>query len=185
MDKESLAGHAAEGLERCLLKLSTVSPGEWRLAGARIFRCAAREALRRDEKRPPLCEAVRIKVKGDVPFSTVLLYDPADTRHITRCFVHDSVYASIGPEQADVTGVELGNIVLNALVNALLKAFRRTAVPSVPAYFRGDLAAIERWLGAGHGDFTVISASFSVHRDGRAAHAEVLAFLPPEFTAGA
>lgn len=182
MNEEELARHASEGLDKCLQKLTKVSPGEWKLAGARIFRATAREALRRTPRSAPRFTAIRIKVKGDVPFSTALLFDTADTRHINRCFVNDSVFAAIGEEQADVTGIEIGNIILNALVNALLRAFGRSAVPSVPAHMTGDAGAIEQWLGTEHGEFTVIHVKFSMHRDGRAAHSEAMAFLPPAFT---
>lgn len=181
MNEEALARHAAQGLEKCLLKLTAVSPGEWRLAGARIYHATVREALRREERRAPHCSAIRVKLKGDAPFTTVLLFDPEDSRHISRCFVSDHVSAAAAAEQADMAGMEVANIVLNALINALLRAFGRSAASSVPAYFRGDMAGIENWLGAGPGAFTVISVRFSMQRDGRAAHAEALAFLPPAF----
>ena len=175
---------AAAGLEKCLLRLTGVSPGTWQLAGVRIFRGTVREALRRKEEEALPSAAIRIRIKGDPTFITALLFNPEETKYISGCFADDSVYGELIEDQPEVTIVEIGNIVLNALANSVLKAFDRSAIPSVPAYFRGDPGAIAQWLAAGPAVFTVISAAFTMQRGSRSSKAEILAFLPAELADG-
>lgn len=184
-NEEALARLAAAGLEKCLAKMTAVSPGEWRRESISVRGATAREALRSGERAAGRRAVVRIKVKGAVPFSTALLFDPEDIGHLSACFADESFYGPLSAEQTDVSVVEIGNIVLNALVNSLLRAFGMTAIPSVPAYFTGDAAAIEERLGAGPGTFTVVSSRLTVQRGGRTAAAELLAFLPSQLTAQA
>ena len=181
MTEDTLARLAAAGLEICLLKMTAVSAGVWQLAGTRVFRGTARDALKRDRGTAPAA-ALRIKIKGTPPFITSILFNPEDIEHLSRCFMDGSFCGLPDWDQPEVTIIEIGNVVLNALANALLRALATTAVPSVPAYFKGDLGAIEKWLDAGPGAFTVVSARLTAQRDGRSASAEVLAFLPPALT---
>lgn len=183
MNEEALAGLARTGLEKCLLRMTEVSPGTWRLGEVRVFRGEVREAIRPREHDGKPAAAIRIKIKGDPPFSTAILFDPADIKHISRCFAEDLFYGPVSEEQPDVTVIEIGNILLNALVNSLLRAFGKSAVPSVPAHFQGDYGAIEQWLGAGPGVFTIISARFTMEREDRTSPAEILAFLPASLAA--
>ncbi len=178
-NKDTLKLLAAAGLEKCLLRLTKVTPGTWLLSGVRVFSGTVRDAVRRKEGEAQPGAAIRVKIKGPIPFTTALLFNPADTKYISGCFAEDSVYGTLIADQPEVTIIEIGNIVLNALANSLLKAFNRSAVPSVPAYFQGGPGAIEEWLGVGPAEFTVVSAAFTMQRGGVSARAEILAFLPP------
>ncbi len=182
--EDTLKRITAEGLEKCLLKITAVSGSAWRLGELRVSNGTARDAIRR-VARGPQPAAIRIKIKGDPPFTTAILFDPEDTKHISLCFSELSFCGTAGTEQPDVAIVEIGNILLNALANSILKAFKRTAIPSVPAYFRGSHGAVEEWLGAGPAAFTIISAAFTMQREGRTASAEILAFLPPRLAGDA
>ncbi|HAT72282.1 MAG TPA: hypothetical protein DCS63_05650 [Elusimicrobia bacterium] len=177
-----LARLAAAELEKCLLRLTGASPGAWQLTGVRVFAGTTRDALRRGEFEAPHGAAIRVKIKGDPSFTTVLLYDPKDTKHISGCFAEEAYYGYLSADQPEVTIIEIGNIVLNALANALLRAFAKTAIPSVPAHFQGDPGAIENWLGAGPGVFVIVSAKFAMQREGRSSAAELLALLPQRLT---
>ena len=184
MTEDTLARQAAAGLEKCLLKMTQVSAGAWQLSGARAFRGTARDAMKRDRGTAPAA-ALRIKIKGSPPFTTAIVFKPEDTVHLSRCFM-DGTFCELQTwDQPEVTIIEIGNVILNSLANALLKALAATAVPSVPAYFKGDTGSVEKWLDAGPGPFTIISAKLTAQRDGRSAQAEVLAFLPPELAAEA
>ena len=185
MNEDTLARLTAAGLEKCLHKMTEISPGAWQLAGARVFSGTVRDAMRRQGIGAAPSAALRIKRKGEHPFTTAFLFNPEDTGHISDCFVDGAFYCLPDGDQADVTIIEIGNIVLNALANALLKAIGRTAVPSVPAYFTGEAGAVEKWLGAGPEVFTIVSARLTMQRSGRTAAAEVLAFLPPALAAEA
>lgn len=183
-NEDALARLTTAGLEKCMLRMTEVTPGAWQLAGVRVFSGEARGALRRSERAGKPVAAIRIKIKGDVPFVTAIIFDPEDIKHISRCFAEEIYFGPISDGQPDVTVIEIGNILLNALVNALLRGLKKSAVPSVPAHFQGDCGSVEEWLGAGPGAFTIISARFTMQRKGRTAEAEILAFLPPALTAG-
>ena len=184
MTEDPLALQAAAGLEKCLLKMTQVSSGAWRLAGARAFRGTVRDAMKRDRGTAPAA-ALRIKIKGSPPFTTAIVFNPEDTAHLSSCFMDRAFCELQAWDQPEVTIIEIGNVVLNALANALLKALATTAVPSVPAYFKGDTGSVEKWLDAGAGTFTIVSARLTAQRGGRSASAEVLAFLPPALAAEA
>ncbi|MBI4350313.1 MAG: hypothetical protein HY550_02635 [Elusimicrobia bacterium] len=179
MNEDELARVVTAGLEKSMNRMTEVSPGAWKLAGVRVYGGEARGTIRCAERAGRPAAAIRIKIKGAVPFVTAILFDPGDIKHISRCFAEELYYGPICEEQPDVTVIEIGNILLNALANALLRAFGKSAVPSVPAHFQGDCAAVERWLGAGPGLFTIVSARFTMEREGRSAGAEILGFLPP------
>jgi len=174
-----LAKLAEAGLKKCLLKITGVTPGEWELQRVLVLNRSVRETLKQGPNAAAAAGVIRVKTKGEPPFLTALLFDPEDSRHIASCFVDDKLYGILNAEQTDDTIIEIGNIVLNALVNSVLRVLRKTAIPSVPAYFKGDAGAIENWLGAGSGTFTVISADFTLEREGRSASARAIAFLPP------
>ena len=180
---DTLARLAAAGLEKCMQRMTAVSSGAWQLAGTRVFSGKVRDAIRREDMAHAPA-AIRVKIKGDPTFATVLIYGSEETAHIASCFVEGAFYDPAAVDQPEVTLIEIGNIVLNALANALLRAIGRTAIPSVPAYFKGDYGAIEAWLGAGPEIFTIISARFTMQREGRTASAEIFAFLPPALTEG-
>jgi len=152
MNEDALALLTKAGLEKCLLRMTEVSPGAWQL--------------------------------GDTPFVTAIIFNPEDIKHISHCFAEEQYYGPVSEEQPDVTVIEIGNILLNALANSLLRAFGKSAIPSVPAHFQGDYGAIEKWLGAGPEVFTIISAKFTMKREDRVSAAEILAFLPPTLAEG-
>ncbi len=183
MTEDTLARLAAAGLEKCLLKMTEVSAGAWRLDYARTFRGTVRDAIKLQDRGTAPAAALRIKIKGSPPFTTAILFSPADVTHLSRCYMDGSFCELPDWDQPEVTIVEIGNVVLNALANALLKALAATAVPSVPAYFKGESGAVEKWLDAGPGTFTIVSARLTAQRDGRSAAAEVFAFLPSALAA--
>lgn len=178
-----LARLAEAELKKCLLRMTGASPGAWQLTGVRIFSGTARDALKRTEFEAPHGAAIRVKIKGDPSFTTALLYDPKDTKHISGCFTEEAYYGHLSDDQPEVTITEIGNIMLNALANALLRAFSMNAIPSVPAFFQGDPGAIENWLGAGPGIFMIVSAKFTMQRGEISSTAELLALLPQRLTA--
>jgi hypothetical protein len=182
MNENSLARIAGTGLEKCLRKMNSVSPGEWRLENLRAFSGMLPDAAG--------ClpaggaHAVRVTVHSVPPFDTLLLFGAEDLEHIYRCFVSDRLSAAIPGNRHEVTLIELGNIILNALVNALLKSMNKSAIPSVPEYFKADPSAIATRLGSRNaGTLTIVSATLAIERGGRTASAEVLALLPEALTA--
>ena len=179
MNEDALTLLTKAGLEKCLRRMTEVSPGAWQLGDVRVFKGQVREAIRGREREGKPAAAIRVKIKGATPFVTAIIFNPGDIKHISRCFAEGQYYGPVSEEQPDVTVIEIGNILLNALANSLLRGFGKSAIPSVPAHFQGDYGAIEKWLGAGPEVFTIISAKFTMRREDRVSAAEILAFLPP------
>lgn len=174
--EKKIADLAEAGLAACLLKLSFVSPGEWRLEDVRVSSAPAGAAL----PAGPYDAAIQVSVGSEPPFNTALLFPSEEVGHLAACFADDRL--AIGGGGSEVTLLEIGNIVLNALVNSLLKALKKSAIPSVPVRLAGPAAASEG-LPAGAG-LTVISASVSAIRSGRAVSVEIAALLPAPLADG-
>lgn len=175
--EDALEKLAAAGLEKCLRRLSAVSHGEWRLEGAKAL--AAGQPGAPD---PVGREAVRITVGHPAPFAAVLLFSGPDSEHLYRCFVRDELRGELGPDGRLITLLELGNITLNALINSLLKALRKTAIPSVPEHLSRGSDPFLPAPGA-KPPLVVLSVSFSAARDGRRADLEAVAVLPASLLA--
>lgn len=175
--EDALEKLAAAGLEKCLQRLSAVSHAEWRLAGAKALTAGQPEP-----QDPGGREAVRITVGHPAPFSTAMLFAGPDSEHLYRCFVRDDLDVKLGREGRLVTLLELGNIVLNALINSLLKALKKTAIPSVPAHLPH---ATNPFLPApgSKPPLVTLRVSFSAIRDGRKADLEAVAVLPASLVA--
>lgn len=156
---------AAEGLEKCLARITGTAPGTWRLGEVRVF-SGALPAL------PLGADAVRVKVRGAASFTTALLFAPDAAEHIAACFVEEGLFRSFGPDRAEVTLIEVGNIVLNALINSLLRALKKSAIPSVPEYVKAAGA------GLGGNAPAAVLAELTISCAGREARARVLAVMP-------
>lgn len=180
LNDDELARLARTGLEKCMQRMTEVSPGVWQLAAVRVFCGEVRGAIRGGEREGKPASAIRIRIKGAIPFITAIIFSPEDIRHISRCFAEEIYFGPVSEAQPDVTVIEIGNILLNMLVNSLLRGLKKSAVPSVPAHFQGDCGSVEKWLGAGPGPFTIISAKFTMQREGSTACAEIFAFLPQQ-----
>ncbi|HCC48526.1 MAG TPA: hypothetical protein DEQ38_10500 [Elusimicrobia bacterium] len=163
------------GLEACLKKLSSVSPGEWTLESVRVFDGEPAEAAQAGGAGQTAI--VRVTVQGGPAFNTALLLARGDMTHLSGCFIDDQVPWDGDSGRHVVAMLELGNIVLNVLINSLLKALKKSSIPSVPAYLVAEPDALAEGL-AGPAPFTLIAAVFTASRDGRAAKAQALAILP-------
>lgn len=178
MNKEQedrLVSLAAGGLETCLRKINSVSPGDWRLEGLRFFSGGTAYAAGRNVRGGGPHGAIRITIKSVPPMITLMLFGGGDEEHLYRCFVGDEFHKRLGPGMRETTLLEIGNVLLNALANSLLKAFRKSAIPSVPERIGADQEAITDPGGTGH---AVLSAALSILRDGRSAGVELIAIVP-------
>jgi len=185
-DIAALERLAAAGIVKCLDRIARAYSGAWRLSGVSAFSATMSEAIGRHEFKGPAA-AVRIKVDCGLPFAAVLLFNTADIGHISQCFLGELFSDARKIEQfEDVMLLEIGNIILNALINSLLNAIKQSAVPSVPALFRGDAGSILQGLGGTSGTAAgsrMIAAGISVELDGRACRGGILAMIPEELAA--
>jgi hypothetical protein len=177
---------AAAGLEKCCLKISKVSGKGWRLSDIGISSGTLEEALGRCDLEAR-SSVVYIHVEGRLPFTSLMFFPPGDVAHVTRCFLVDLPVEAGGIVRfEEVILLELGNIVLNALINHLQNALKKSAIPSVPMLLKGDSASISRGLGV-HVDpskqYRIITAAVSVQSQERVSGGTVLAVIPGEMSA--
>lgn len=168
--QEKLSQLARSALETCLGRLSAVTPGSWSVESARAlmpgtpFIPAAGQGT----------EAVVMGVSLPAAFSTVLLFSAADAPLLAAAFAPAPPTAAASQDETAL--LEIGNITLNALVNTLLRAIRRSSIPSVPV----RLPAVDLKPQPGCG---AVIVSFTVKLEGRTSRAEIAAFLPPALIA--
>jgi len=178
---------AVSGLKRSLDRISSVCAGTWKLTDSGIFRGTLPAAVRQHSFKKPSAAAVYFNVKGEFPFATVMFFDPDDIGHLTRCFMGDSFSLSAHPGiTGEVVFLELGNMVLNSLTNAVLNVLKRKTVPMLPKYVEGDLQRIVAGLGSVMDlkqDFRIFKATLAISRGESSGTCEVFAMIPDELAA--
>ena len=177
---------SAAGLERCLARLSRASAAAWKLTGSEIFRGTLSEAVRRHGPKEPAA-AVYFNVQGEFPFTSLMFFDLADTEHLSKCFMGESFSPAARPGiTGEVVFLELGNIVLNSLMNALLNVLKKNTIPGLPRYVDGDMPRILAGLGSvldlGR-EFRIFKATLTISRGERSGKSEVFAMIPGELAA--
>ena len=174
---------AQQGLEKCLSRLSRISTGEWRTAMVTACSGRARDVVGRYAREE--AHAVFLRLSG-LPVYSFMLVSPRDIECVSRGFTGHSFphteKTSVGEE---IMLTELGNIILNSLVNSLLNAAGGSALPDLPEYFEGKAADLEKALAARMPlDETcrVISAAVSLRCEGLASWT-MHAFIPEDMAA--
>jgi len=179
-----LARLAAASLEKCFLKISRVSGGTWRLEDLTVSRGTLAEAVSLHDFKDRAAAAVYIHVKSEFPFTPVMVFGLEDVEHVSQCFLVESLSQAGAIARFDeIMLLELGNIVLNAVINHLQNALKKSAIPSVPMLLKGDARKIVGGLGAyidPRKSFRIITASVSVHGARRVSGGSVLCVIPEE-----
>lgn len=171
-----LEGTAAAGVKKCLARFAAASACTWRLESSHSARNCA------DALGARACAAVHIQAKARGPFSAVMLYRHEDTALLQECFLGDVAALPDDGLLTETLHLELGNILLNGAINALLNAAGRSDVPSVPEFFEeaGELAGALKALHLPEGPCLAVSCVFWLGKGGREARGEILLLLPPE-----
>lgn len=177
----------AASLEKCFLRISGVSGAAWRLTGVNISRGGLPETVNRHDFKNPDAYAVYIHVESGLPFTSLMLFDTDDVPRISKCFLGESLQEAAGiPQFNEVMLLELGNIVLNAIINQLQNALKKSAIPSVPMLLKGSPDEIAGALGVylePRQSFLVVTASLTVQCGPLADTGEVLAIIPEALAA--
>lgn len=177
---------AAGGLSKCMLKTSDASSWAWELCDLEVFSGKVPEAVRKADFGRSVA-AVQVYVRGYSPFSAAMLMRSEDIGHISSCFMNGPLYRTGAvAELEEGLVIEIGNIILNAMVNPLINALSVSAIASVPMLIKGGPGAVAAGLSASLNpklDLRIISASLAMRRDGRLARAGVLGVLPEELAA--
>jgi chemotaxis protein CheY-P-specific phosphatase CheC len=179
---------AAASLENCLQRVTKVSGAVWQLAGIDISRGTLASAVKlHDFSKDPSAAVVYINVTGGLPFTSLLFFNAGDVPHISKCFLEESLAQASGiPQFDEVMLLELGNIMLNAVINYLQNALKKSAIPSVPMLLKGDCGHIAEGLGVyldPRQSFRIVTSSITVRRDSRVSRGEVQAIISEELAA--
>ncbi|MDD5208607.1 MAG: hypothetical protein PHV36_04425 [Elusimicrobiales bacterium] len=171
-------------LRKCLARLSGVSAGTWELLGISASQGTIEDAVKLHDFVNPAASAVYFNLGGGLPFTTIMLFDPSEMECISKCFMGYSYPRGAATTQAEeVMLLELGNIVLNSLINSAMNALKLSLMPSVPAYLEGDYRVLVNGLAPG-GDvkksFRIIGATLGLKADKRVTRSEVIALIPED-----
>lgn len=172
---------AVASLEKCLARISRVSAGAWEITGSRVSLGTLEDALGQHDFTHPAA-AVYFHVKGEFPFTALLLVDLNDMEHILQAYLgctfpHTKEFTF--PEEVMLT--EIGNIILNSLINAVLNALKRSSMPPVPGCVHGPFSQLAAALGTRAGqNCRTVTVSLSISYAGRVSKSEVIGLIPEE-----
>lgn len=179
----TLESLVTQSLAKCLQRLSRVSAGTWQVTEVKVTSGALEDALRQHDFKTPGI-AVYFNLKGMSPLTAVMLFDPADMECISRCFTgHSFPRGAVTTMAEEVMLTELGNIVMNSLINGLLNALRRQSIPTIPGFAEGSLQDLTAELGKTVNvkqGFRIITARLALQRDAATAKVEAIALVPEE-----
>jgi hypothetical protein len=170
-------------LAKCLLRISRVTAGTWQVAGTTLSSGSLRDGLSR-HRFSGQAAAVYFNLKGISPMTAILLADAADLECISKCFTGHSFPRSgaITPAE-EIMLSELGNIVLNSLMNGLINALKKSSIPAVPLFAHGGLDDILRDISRQVNPnqiFRLVSSVINLKSDKAMAKVEVMVLLPEE-----
>ena len=179
---EILGRIAVASLRKCVEKLTRVSAGAWDIAGVEVFMGSLDETIKRRGADYAESAAIYFDVKGELPFSAILLFDPRDMESISTCFLGRAFFSAPGLTQAgELLLSELGNIILNSFVGALSDAVKLAFLPSAPRCVRGEprflLEAIGCFMDAKQ-SYRIISVRLDIHCAKSVIRSEMLGLIP-------
>lgn len=174
---------AVSGLQKCCARISRVSAGAWEVGGAKVTRGTMGDALAQHDFTHPAV-AVCFNVKGEFQFTSLMLVDLNDTGHILQSYLGSTFpHAGEFTHPVEVMLTEIGNIVVNSLINSVLNALKRSAMPPVPGCAHGDMGSLMAALGAcaaPEQSCRTVTVSLSVRYGERVSRGEVIGLIPPE-----
>lgn len=179
---------ARESMLKCVSRLSRLSTGKWSVGSVAVTTRSMAEAAREragDAERVGV--AVYFDVKGDYPFSAMVVFSPDHAETLSRAFLGFSFSRLPRLSQAhELLLSEMGNIILNSLAGSLSAALNRQFLPSVPKCVQGEVPSLLEALWASlekPGRHGVVTVSLDLSCDGSEAAAEVIAVIPAELEA--
>lgn len=181
-ENEMLGRVAEASLRKCVEKLSKISAGVWGVAGSDVAIGTLDEAIRRHGSDGGEALAVYFDVKGELPFIAMILFDPRDIGHISKCFLGYSFSVSPAMSQAgELLLSELGNIILNSLISALSNSLKRIFMPSAPTCLKGEPQYLLEAMGAAMDVkqfYRIISIKLDIQCGQNVTRSEVLGLIP-------
>ncbi len=185
-ENDTLTRLAAGGLSKCMLKTAEASSWAWELCDFSVVSGKIADAVKLADF-GHAAAAIQVNIRNGSRFSAAMLFRSEDIGFISGCFVNGPLYQSESiKDLEEVLLLEIGSIILNAMVNPLIDASKMNAISSVPMFIKGGPGAVMAGLGACLDpklDFRIIYASLAMRRDGRLARAGVLCVLPQKLAA--
>ncbi|HBA59731.1 MAG TPA: hypothetical protein DCZ92_02690 [Elusimicrobia bacterium] len=172
----------AASMEKCAAKLSRISAGKWSVAGVGVSRCTMGGALESQAAHMGNGAAVYFEVRGEYPFTSMVMFRPQDIEIISRGFLGASFSKLPVLNQAqELLLSELGNIILNAFLSALSNALGRSFLPAAPKCVQGEpqylLEAL--WTSLDPAQLhSVATVTLDLICDNAATRSEVIAVIP-------
>jgi len=173
---------AVTSLERCVAKLSRISAGKWSVADAEVSCRTMEEAIRDHAGTRGAGAAVYFEVRGEFPFTSMVVFRPDDIEIISRGFLGFSFSKLPGLNQAqELLLSELGNIILNSFISSLSNTLKRSFLPSAPKCVQGEpqflLEAL--WTATDNGKrLNLITVTLDLQCDNSVTRSEVIAIIP-------
>lgn len=174
---------AAASLGKCVAKLSRISAGEWSVAGAQVTWRTMEEAISEHSNGPRgTGAAAYFEVKGEYPFTSMVVFRPQDVEVISRGFLGFSFSKLPSLNQAqELLLSELGNVILNSLLGALSNTLKRSFLPSAPKCVQGETRFLLEALWTATeptGRHSLVTMVLDLKCDGTVTRIEVIALLP-------
>ncbi len=173
---------AADGLEKCVAKLSRIAAGSWSVAGVKVSCRTMEEALRTHAESRGTGAAVYFEVKGEFPFTSMVVFRPEDIDTISRGFMGFSFSKLPSLTQAhEMLLSELANIVVNSMIGALSGVLKRGFLRSAPKCVQGEpqflLEAL--WTAVGReGRHSLVAVSLDLRCDKDVTRSELITLIP-------
>lgn len=132
---------ASESLGKCASRLSRVSGGQWTISAFHVSLRTMRELIGDYSASGSASgAAVYFTVSGEYPFTSMVVFRPEDIGVLARGFLGGPILKLPDLSQAqELLFSELGNIILNSLLNALSGAVGRPFIPSAPKCVKGGI----------------------------------------------
>jgi len=183
LPEEPLKNLAALSVAYCLQRLSRASAGTWQVLDVKVAYGTFEDALRPHDFKHDAA-AVYMGLRGISPLTAMMLFDPDDIACVSKCYTGQSFHREGKLTPADeMLLVELGNVVINSLISALLNALKKSFMPTVPKFVEGGKAKLAGDLLNAVGintSFRIITVTLGMSATECSAKSEMVALIPEE-----
>jgi chemotaxis protein CheY-P-specific phosphatase CheC len=172
---------AVTSLERCVAKLSRISAGKWSVADVSVSCRSMQEAIFDHSSSRGTGAAVYFEVKGEFPFTSMVVFRPEDIDTISKGFMGFSFSKLPSLNQAqELLLSELGNIILNAIISSLSNALKRSFLPTAPKCVQGETQFLLEalWTAVGRTPHSLVTVTLDLQCDKTVTRSEVIALIP-------
>lgn len=179
---------AVASLEKCVSKLSRISAGKWSVASASVSTRSMEEAVKEHSTGARATSAaVYFEVKGEFPFTSMIVFRPGDIEILSRGFLGFSFSKLPNLNQAqELLLSELGNIILNSLISSLSNTLKRSFIPSAPKCVQGEIPFLLEALWASldrSNRHSMVTVMLELQCDNTLTRSEVIAVIPANMEA--